>query len=128
MTKFLKDIVKPKTRHWLYRVAIAVLSLLAGIGIVTEELVPLIIGVIGAILAVGVADGNVPEDTEFEVEQLSNDSDNKYEIEDNTSENFNKEVYEEEHSRGRGKHDAPVDSVHTPLYNEIADKWDDKNV
>lgn len=56
----LKDIFTPETRSYLYRVSIAVIALLAVVGIVSQELLPAVIGLAGAIFAISVADGNVP--------------------------------------------------------------------
>ena len=49
--------LKPKTRRYLYRVSIAVLAIAAFYGVVTQEAVPVITGLITAVLAV--ADVNV---------------------------------------------------------------------
>lgn len=58
--KKLKDIFTPETRSYLYRVSIAVIALLAVIGIVSQELLPAVIGLAGAVFAISVADSNVP--------------------------------------------------------------------
>lgn len=60
----LKDIFTPETRSYLYRVSIAVIALLAVVGIVSQELLPAVIGLAGAIFAISVADGNVPNPEE----------------------------------------------------------------
>ena len=51
---------KPATRRYLYRVSIAVLVLAAFYGVVTQDAVPVITGLITAVLAV--ADVNVNDD------------------------------------------------------------------
>lgn len=43
------------TRAYIYRVSAAALALLAGFGIIADEKVPLIIGVVGALLPTGLA-------------------------------------------------------------------------
>ena len=50
----------PKTRRYLYRVSIAVLALAAFYGIITQDAVPVVTGLITAVLAV--ADVNVDGD------------------------------------------------------------------
>lgn len=52
------------TRAYIYRVALAVLALLAFYGVVSEEEIPLIIGVIGALLPVGLAVKNTSTTSE----------------------------------------------------------------
>ena len=43
------------TRAYIYRISAALLALLAGFGIISGEKVPLIIGVLGALLPTGLA-------------------------------------------------------------------------
>lgn len=52
--------LKPSTRRYLYRVSIAVLTLAAFYGIVTQDAVPVVTGLITAVLAI--ADVNVSDD------------------------------------------------------------------
>lgn len=49
--------LKPQTRRYLYRVSIAVLALAAFYGAITQDAVPVVTGLITAVLAV--ADVNV---------------------------------------------------------------------
>lgn len=51
--------LKPSTRRYLYRVSIAVLALAAFYGIVAQDAVPVITGLITAVLAI--ADVNVSD-------------------------------------------------------------------
>lgn len=50
----------PRTRRYLYRVSIAVLALAAFYGVITQDAVPVITGLVTAVLAV--ADVNVNDD------------------------------------------------------------------
>lgn len=52
--------LKPQTRRYLYRVSIAVLALAAFYGVITQDAVPVITGLVTAVLAV--ADVNVNDD------------------------------------------------------------------
>ena len=52
--------LKPQVRRYLYRISIAVLALAAFYGIVAQDAVPVITGLITAVLAV--ADVNVRDD------------------------------------------------------------------
>ena len=52
--------LKPQTRRYLYRVSIAVLVLAAFYGVVAQDAVPVITGLITAVLAI--ADVNVNDD------------------------------------------------------------------
>lgn len=65
MTNFLKDITTPRGRHWLYRVAIAVIALMTALGWVTQDMEPFIVAVVAAVLSISVADGNVNEEEEY---------------------------------------------------------------
>ena len=49
--------LKPQTRRYLYRVSIAVLALAAFYGVITQDAVPVVTGLVTAVLAV--ADVNV---------------------------------------------------------------------
>lgn len=49
--------LKPQTRRYLYRVSIAVLALGAFYGVITQDAVPVVTGLVTAVLAV--ADVNV---------------------------------------------------------------------
>lgn len=60
MGALLKDIAKPQTRKYLYRLGTAVTLLLAGYGVLADEKVGLVNLVLSAVFAV--ADANV--DTE----------------------------------------------------------------
>ena len=72
---FLKNIVKPQVRHWLYRVSMAVIPLLVVWGYVAEEQVLSIVGLVIAVLNISVADGNVTVNEEFDpIEKNNNDS------------------------------------------------------
>lgn len=51
--------LKPQTRRYLYRVSIAVLALAAFYGVVAQDAVPVITGLVTAVLAV--ADVNVSD-------------------------------------------------------------------
>ena len=66
--EFLRDIMSPEARQWLYRVSLAVIALLGVLGVLTDEVIPAVIGLIGAIFAIGVADGNVNRTTTPEEE------------------------------------------------------------
>lgn len=57
MGERLKDIAKPRTRKYLYRVGTAVTLLLAGYGVLADEKVGLVNLVLSAVFAV--ADANV---------------------------------------------------------------------
>lgn len=52
--------LKPQTRRYLYRVSIAILMLAAFYGVVAQDAVPVITGLVTAVLAV--ADVNVNDD------------------------------------------------------------------
>lgn len=74
--KNLKNIFTPETRSYLYRVSIAVIALLAVTGVVTQELLPAVIGLAGAVFAISVADANVPtkeEDKLVKNDRVTND-------------------------------------------------------
>lgn len=58
---FLKDIFTPQTRRYLYRVSLALITLLATLGVVSQEVLPAIVGLIAAVFAISIADGNIPE-------------------------------------------------------------------
>ena len=51
--------LKPQTRRYLYRVSIAVLAAAAFYGVVTQDAVPVITGLITAVLAI--ADVNISD-------------------------------------------------------------------
>jgi hypothetical protein len=57
--KILQDIVKPETRQYLYRIVLAIAAILGSTGVITNELMPLVVALAAAVLAVAVADGNV---------------------------------------------------------------------
>lgn len=46
------------TRAYLYRILLAALPLLTAYGVVAEEMVPLIVALVAAVLGVGLAVGN----------------------------------------------------------------------
>lgn len=52
--------LKPQTRRYLYRVSIAVLALAAFYGVITQDAVPVVTGLVTAVLAI--ADVNVNDD------------------------------------------------------------------
>lgn len=58
----MKDILKPTTRRYLYRVTCAGLAVAAFYGIVAQEAVPVLTSLAIAVLAV--ADANVPDKKE----------------------------------------------------------------
>lgn len=62
----IKEILNPSVRRWLYGVVIAVIPILTALGVITDEMAPLIVALVGALLAVGVADFHVPEATDYE--------------------------------------------------------------
>lgn len=57
--KFLEDILKPETRQYLYTILLMAMPILTATGLLTDNMAPLVIGLAGAVLAVGVASGNV---------------------------------------------------------------------
>lgn len=57
MGELLKDVAKPQTRKYLYRLGAAVTLLLAGYGVIADEKVGLVNLVLSAVFAV--ADANV---------------------------------------------------------------------
>lgn len=58
----MKDIFRPTTRKYLYRVACAGLAVAAFYGIVAQQAVPVLTSLVIAVLAV--ADANVPDKKE----------------------------------------------------------------
>lgn len=58
---FLRDIFTAQTRRYLYRVSIALITLLAVLGIVSQEVLPAIVGLVAAVFSITLADGNIPE-------------------------------------------------------------------
>lgn len=58
----VKAFLTPKRRRGYYRVVVAAAPLAATYGIVAEEAVPLWLALGAAVLGVGVASGNVPDD------------------------------------------------------------------
>lgn len=50
-----RDLVPREARKYIYNVALSVLAILGFFGIISEELMPLIISLVGNILAVAVA-------------------------------------------------------------------------
>lgn len=63
---FLKDIIKPKTRKYLYKIVLTLIPLLTAYGLLAQEMAPLIGALAASILSVAVADGNVDKDEEQE--------------------------------------------------------------
>lgn len=61
-----RKVFTPSVRRWLYRVLIALLPILTAAGIITEDMAPMVAGLIAAALAIGVADINVPEAPDYE--------------------------------------------------------------
>lgn len=56
---------RPELRRWLYGIAIAVIALLTGVGVITSELGDQIAQIIVAVLAIGpiaIATANVPRE------------------------------------------------------------------
>ena len=64
-----KDLLKPETRLYLYRLVIAALPLALGLGWITESFVPLAANLALALFAVGLASGNVNKKEEEPVEK-----------------------------------------------------------
>lgn len=56
----MNDILSPTVRSWLYGIALAVLPILVGYGILTEAEAPLWAALIGSVLVPGVAFANRP--------------------------------------------------------------------
>lgn len=52
--------LKPQTRRYLYRISIAVLALAAFYGVIAQDAIPVITGLVTAVLAI--ADVNVNDD------------------------------------------------------------------
>ena len=53
---------KAKNRAWMYRIALTVVPLLVAYGAISSDKVPLIIALIGSVLAPAVALGNITPD------------------------------------------------------------------
>lgn len=51
---------KPQARKWVYGVALAVVPLLTAYGLVSEELAPLWVSLVSAVLVPGLALANTP--------------------------------------------------------------------
>lgn len=51
----VQPVIRREWRIWIYNVVLAVLPLLVAVGVVQDSLAPLIVGVAGAVLAVGTA-------------------------------------------------------------------------
>lgn len=60
-TDYSRIIKSPKTRRYLYRIALAVIALLAFYGILTDESLALIGTLVAAVLSLPLADANVHE-------------------------------------------------------------------
>lgn len=56
MSKF--DLTEESTRAWVYRVVTAALPLLTFYGVLAEEVVPLVLGLVAAVLSTGMAARN----------------------------------------------------------------------
>lgn len=52
------DLTNESTRAWIYRIVTALLPLLTALGIVTDEIAPLILAVVAAVLSTGMAARN----------------------------------------------------------------------
>lgn len=59
----MHQVIPPHVRDWLYPVALAVVALLGGYGIVEEEMTPLWIALVAAILGTGTATAYRPSRT-----------------------------------------------------------------
>lgn len=57
-----KWITNPKTRKYLYSIAVVVIPLLVTLGIVTESIAPQILAVVGSLLGFGLASVNTDPD------------------------------------------------------------------
>lgn len=59
-----RELIPRTIRKWLYNIVLAALPLLSAIGVVADELTPAIIGLAGAVLAVGTARGYLTPETD----------------------------------------------------------------
>lgn len=57
----MKKIFNENVRKWLYNVSVSLILLLGAYGIISEDMVPLIIQVVAAILAISMARLNIPK-------------------------------------------------------------------
>lgn len=57
--EILRDVLQPKTRQYLYRIVVTLVPILSVYGIVDQQIAPLILSAVAAVLAIAVADGNV---------------------------------------------------------------------
>jgi len=53
-----------ETRRWIYGIALAGVPLLVALGILENEIAPLVIALVGAVIAPGLALANMSPDTE----------------------------------------------------------------
>ena len=58
MTKITEWLAVEAHRAYVYRVALAVIALLVGLGVLTDESAPLVIGLLAALLPTGLAVAN----------------------------------------------------------------------
>ena len=61
-----------KNRAWVYRVCLAAVPLLVLVGIVSEDAAPLVVALVGAILAPSMALRNMTPDTPMENSDIAN--------------------------------------------------------
>lgn len=58
MTKILEWLADEPHRAYVYRVALAIIAVLVGVGVLTDEMAPLVIGLLAALLPTGLAVAN----------------------------------------------------------------------
>lgn len=57
-----KWITNPKTRKYLYSIAVVAVPLLVTLGVITEEIAPQVVAIVAAILGFGLASVNTDPD------------------------------------------------------------------
>lgn len=57
-----KWITNPKTRKYLYSIAVVLIPLLVTLGFITESIAPQVVAVVGAVLGFGLASVNTDPD------------------------------------------------------------------
>ncbi len=62
MTKISEWLGVEKNRAYLYRIALAVIALLVGVGVLTDEDAALVLGLVAAFLSTGLAVANTTTD------------------------------------------------------------------
>lgn len=71
----------PTTRRWIYRVAVALLSLLAGYGVIDGAQVELITGLVLAVLGLSLAERFVPDVYEAEAIEKAQEEKKEFDLE-----------------------------------------------